>query len=92
MKLEVRPGGGAAEGAGVGAVANAQERDVWCQSVLPSSPLPAPYPVLRLSAGLQVCRSPRCALRSGRLEQIARRGPGRGKGGQWPGMGCEGGR
>ena len=47
-------GGGEAVGADAGAAANAQERDVCCQLVLPSSPLSAPYPVLSLSAGLRV--------------------------------------
>lgn len=60
-------GGGETEGAGVGAAASVQKGTV-CQSVLPSSPLPAPYPVLA-----SVCRSAGLQVTGARLEKRAPR-------------------
>lgn len=60
-------GGGETEGAGVGAAASGRKGTV-CQSVLPSSPLPAPYPVLA-----SVCRSAGLKVTGARLEKRAPR-------------------
>lgn len=76
---------------GVQAVAGAQKvGDGGCQSVRPSSPLPAPYPVLRLCAGLLVT--------AGHLEERTTRSTRPGKVQvregvrSGPGLGREGGR